>query len=50
MEPDYKVMYFEMFRAAEKSINILVEAQRKCEELYISADETLTKIIPLKKD
>jgi hypothetical protein len=39
MMPNYKEMYMTMFRAAEDAENILIEAQRKCEELYISDDE-----------
>ena len=38
-EPDYKEMYFKMVRASENAINILIEAQRECEALYISAGE-----------
>ena len=34
--PDYKEMYLKMVRASEKAINILIEAQRECEELYLS--------------
>ena len=33
--PDYKEMYLIMARAAEKAERILIEAQRKCEELYM---------------
>lgn len=33
---DYKEMYLKMVRASEQAIRILVEAQRECEELYIS--------------
>lgn len=29
---DYKEMYFELFRATEKAINILIEAQQNCEK------------------
>ena len=36
--PDYKEMYLIMARAAEKAQRILIEAQRQCEELYLSAD------------
>ena len=36
-EPDYKEMYLKMVRASEDAINILIEAQRECEEMYISA-------------
>ena len=31
---DYKELYLKMFRASEKAINIMMEAQRECEELY----------------
>ena len=31
---DYMELYLKMFRASEKAINILMEAQRECEELY----------------
>ena len=36
---NYKEMYRELFIATTKAINILVEAQQKCEELYIEAGE-----------
>ena len=43
---DYKKMYLTMFNAAEDAINALenvrqalINAQRECEELYISAPE-----------
>ena len=45
--PDYKEMYLILFRATEQAINMLIEAQRKCEELYISAPDTELKILPL---
>lgn len=37
--PDYKEMYLKMFRASEAAINILIEAQRECEEMFLSAPE-----------
>lgn len=37
--PDYKEMYFNLFRASEEAINILVVAQRGCEEQYINQPE-----------
>ena len=37
--PDYKEMYLKMARASERAINILIETQRECEEMYISASE-----------
>jgi len=36
---DYKAMYLKMMNAAEEAIEILIKAQRECEELYMSADE-----------
>ena len=35
----YKEMYRELFIATTKAIDILVEAQKKCEDLYIEAGE-----------
>ena len=37
--PDYQEMYLTMMREAERAMEILISAQRKCEELYISAPE-----------
>ena len=36
---DYKQMYLTMLRASERAINLLIEAQREAEELYIAAEE-----------
>ena len=36
---DYKEMYLKLFRATEKAVNCLIEAQRECEEMYINAYE-----------
>ena len=38
-ERDYKELYFKLFRATEKAINLLIDAQRECEELYLSGTE-----------
>jgi len=35
--PDYKEMYLTMMRTVEEAIRLLIEAQQKCEELYLSA-------------
>ena len=35
--PDYQEMYLALFKASEEAINLLIEAQRECEELYMSA-------------
>jgi hypothetical protein len=40
---DYKEMYLTMVRATEQAINLLIEAQQKCEELYLSASEDTDK-------
>ena len=38
--PNYKEMYLTMVRATESAINMLIQAQRKCEEMYVdSSDE-----------
>lgn len=34
--PDYQEMYIKLFRAAEQAVNLLIQAQRECEDLYIS--------------
>ena len=37
-EQPYKEMYLVMARAAEKAVRILIEAQQRCEELYIAEE------------
>ena len=37
--PDYKQMYLTLLDATEKAINVLVSAQRACEEQYILSSE-----------
>ena len=36
--PDYKEMYLNLFRASEEALDILIAAQRKCEEMYLAAE------------
>lgn len=36
---DYKELYLTMFRASEKAIELLIEAQRKCEEEVLRSGE-----------
>jgi len=43
--PDYKEMYLTLFRAVEDAVNILIEAQQECEEMYISEPEPELKVI-----
>lgn len=35
---DYQEMYLHMFRAAEKAVRLLQQAQAECEALYISKE------------
>lgn len=42
---DYKEMYMKMMRASEAAINILIEAQRECEEMYLEATEPILDAI-----
>ena len=37
--PDYREMYYKLFRAAEQAIDALVLAQRECEQMYVNAPE-----------
>lgn len=40
---NYKELYLTIVRESEKAINILIAAQQKCEELYLSGAEPDTK-------
>jgi len=48
--PDYKEMYLEMVRETEKAINILIDVQRRCEEMYVSAPEAEIVMLPSERD
>ena len=37
--PDYREMYLNMVRASEEAINLLIQAQRDCEERYLAESE-----------
>ena len=37
--PDYKAMYLSLFNSVTDAIEILCEAQKKAEELYMSSSE-----------
>ena len=39
MEVDHKEMYLKMARATEEAMNILIRAQRECEEIYLDEEE-----------
>ena len=45
--PDYKKMYLKLFYASERAVNTLIQAQRECEELYISQPETDLKVLSI---
>lgn len=47
---DYKELYLEMVRGTEKAINILIDTQRKCEEMYIRSPDTEITILPAEED
>ena len=36
---DYKEMYETMIRASEKALNIIINTQRQCEEMYLAVEE-----------
>ena len=36
---DYKEPYLNLFRATERAINTLIEAQQRCEERYLEMTE-----------
>ena len=38
--PDYKEMYLTLMRAVEGALNLLIDAQRKCEQMYIEDKES----------
>lgn len=44
--PDYKKMYEKLFQATESAINILIAAQRECEEMYVNAPKPELKFVP----
>jgi hypothetical protein len=48
--PDYKEMYFILFRAQTKAIELLQKAQRETEELYIQDKPPLRLLLPETRD
>lgn len=38
--PDYKLLYLKLLDGVEKAINLLIETQKACEDIYIDTDET----------
>ena len=37
--PDYKEMYLKLFRATDEAISLLINAQKECEEIFVSAED-----------
>ncbi len=48
--PDYKKMYLTLFNATEEAVDLLIAAQRECEELYISSEEPGLILLPSEHD
>jgi len=36
--PDYRELYLTLMREVEKSVELLINAQQKCEDMYINSD------------
>lgn len=45
--PDYKELYFKLFRATEQAVNVLIAAQQECEELYLSEPEPELSVLTM---
>ena len=43
---DYAEMYGTLFRAMTRAMSILKDAQIKAEEMYISSDDQVLKLLP----
>ena len=48
--PDYKEMYLNLFRATEQAIELLISAQRTCEDMYVNAPEDNLSMLPGVRD
>ena len=45
--PDYKTMYYTLFRSISQAVSVLEEAQKETEEMFLSAPEPdLTALRP----
>ncbi len=43
--PDYKAMYFKLAEKVADAVDILIEAQIECEELFICSEEPKLMVI-----
>ena len=48
--PDYKALYFELFRASEQAARLLWEAQQKAEQEALQADPPPLELLKQPKD
>lgn len=48
--PDYKEMYLTLFRATEQAIELLIAAQRTCEDMYVNAPEDNLSVLSITPD
>lgn len=39
--PDYKQLYLTLLDGVEKAINLLIDAQKICEQIYVDTDEAV---------
>lgn len=42
---DYKQMYLTLLDGVEKAINVLVDTQKACEEIYVDTDDTTSDAV-----
>ena len=43
-------MYLTLFKASEEAVNLLVAAQRECEELYLSSAGPNVTLLPTEQE
>jgi len=48
--PDYQKMYFTLVRESSKAIDLLQDALREAEEIYINAPDTPLAVLPCSAD
>ena len=41
--PDYKLLYLTLLDGVEKAINLLIDTQKACEEIYIDTDKEVNE-------
>ena len=47
---DYQEMYLTLMRATEQAIRTLIDAQQKCEEMFLDAEDTPLTLLPEKSE